>query len=90
MIRIINPDKHKKGCINCGKVEKYSGSTNPKIRYICAVCVFGLVRRCTPYFKVIEASLKQLRPTQRRFKRATLHKKGTTLANVKFKKQRRR
>ena len=72
------------GCFNCGEIEDYSGADNPDIRYLCGICTMcGLVPKGRDTFEAIETSLKAIKPTQRRFNRKSVTKKGTTLANYK-------
>jgi hypothetical protein len=69
------------GCWNCGTYEFYNGAEDNDIRYLCGICVMcGLVPAGMETFELVEASLKAIKPTQRRFNRKSVVKRGATLA----------
>jgi len=73
--------ENNEGCYNCGTIEDYNGADNHKVRYLCGICVMcGLAPRGKDTFEDIEASLRALRPTKRRFNRKPVARRGKTLS----------
>ena len=72
------------GCLNCGTVEEYPGSSNPNIRYLCGICVcLGVAKQehAVKEFELLEQEFKASKRPLLRLRRKHKKKEKKTIGS---------